>query len=85
MFLFLFLHISVNWAVTALVCTVKTHHPRISGRFRMLTCWLIFTAFLSSLVSPNRAIFAMAPIYQVEAQCKAKVTLHCGDGNMAGQ
>ncbi|XP_056906402.1 uncharacterized protein LOC130535414 isoform X2 [Takifugu flavidus] len=41
-------------------------------------------AFLSSLVSPNRAIVAVAPICQVEAQCKAKVTLQCGDGNMAG-
>lgn len=85
MLLFSFLHISVNWAVTTLPCTVKTHHPRISGRFRMLTCWLIFTAFLSSLVSPNTAIVAVAPVCQVEAQCKAKVTLQCGDGNMAGQ
>lgn len=66
-----------------LLCIVKTHHPHISGRFRMLTCWLIFTALLSDSVS--QATIAVSPICQVEAQCKAELTLQCGDGHPSGQ
>ncbi|XP_044058724.1 uncharacterized protein LOC122879085 isoform X2 [Siniperca chuatsi] len=58
-------------------------------RFKMLTRWLTFTAFLAGSANPEKAAtgqgtLTVAPTCRVKGHPEEELTLNCGDGQNAG-
>lgn len=54
-------------------------------RFKMLTRWLMLTAFLAASANPERAAFTVTPTCRVKGHPELELTLNCGDRENAGQ